>query len=89
MIETFGNNLFKFLKDLKPEFKLPGKIELLLPFENREAVRVSKEFFKKYYNVKCLYVPINYIRDVCYDIPYYILYTILHPFCTALGCVEN
>ena len=49
-MKMFGDSVFEFLKDLKPEFSLSNGISCLLPFENPEVIEVNKIFYKTFYN---------------------------------------
>ena len=51
-MKMFGDSVFEFLKDLKPEFSLSNGISCLLPFENPEVIEVNKIFYKTFYNDK-------------------------------------
>jgi hypothetical protein len=47
---TFGQRAFSFLTGIRPSFKLPKGVDVLLPFMSAEAIDVNKEFFEKYYS---------------------------------------
>lgn len=49
-MKTFGDSAFKFLKNIKSDFKLPKGISCLLPFENPEVLKINKIFYSKYFN---------------------------------------
>ncbi len=50
MMKTFGEKAFHFFKTLKPDFKTPTGIDLLLPFTNNEARSIAKKFYEKFYD---------------------------------------
>lgn len=47
---TFGQKAFTFLQALAPQFKLPNGVELLLPFNSAETIRVNELFYSKFFN---------------------------------------
>jgi hypothetical protein len=48
--KTFGSKATDFFLSLKPDFKLPKDFEFLLPYQMPETRRITKEFFKKFYD---------------------------------------
>lgn len=48
-MQTLGNKIIEFYKNLKPP-SLPGGIEVLFPQRQTEVIKVIEAFFGKYYN---------------------------------------
>ncbi len=47
---TFAARNIRFLNGLKPDFKLPKKIDVLLPYQSKEVKSVVKSYYSRYYN---------------------------------------
>jgi hypothetical protein len=47
---AFSDQIIKFLQSLSLTVKLPNRFEVLNPFSDKETLRVSKLFYKKYYH---------------------------------------
>ena len=52
MTSSLADNLISFYKTLAPPERLPNKIEILFPQQNKEVLDVVSTFFKKYYSNK-------------------------------------
>jgi len=48
--KTQADRIISFLKNLKPDFKLPLGVEILNPFEDKKNFALVKAFYKKYYS---------------------------------------
>jgi hypothetical protein len=49
-LTTFGKNAAGFFLSLNPQFSLPKDFDFLLPYENPDVQKVTKEFFRKFYD---------------------------------------
>ena len=50
-MKTFADKIISFNKNVSFNGKLPGKVSIMNPFkENKEAQRISSEFYRKFYN---------------------------------------
>ncbi|HET9430767.1 MAG TPA: hypothetical protein VFO70_06300 [Chitinophagaceae bacterium] len=47
---TFATRLIQFYKELPVPQHLPKDISLLYPYENPEVMKVTRLFFRKYFN---------------------------------------
>jgi len=47
---TFADKILNFHKTLQPNWSLPNGVELLFPFDNKDAWHVMTAFFKKYFD---------------------------------------
>lgn len=51
MMKTFADKIISFNKNISFKGSLPDKISIMNPFkENKEALRISSEFYRKFYN---------------------------------------
>jgi hypothetical protein len=49
-MNTFGKKAFSFYRNLRPDFKIPEQIDVLMPFENKNAEHTSGLFYNKFYD---------------------------------------
>lgn len=49
-MQTFAEKAIKYFTRLKAPVKLPAKIEITNPYKSKDAKRIVKEFFEKYFN---------------------------------------
>lgn len=49
-MQTFAEKAIKYFTSLKAPVKLPAKIEITNPYKSKDAKRIVKEFFEKYFN---------------------------------------
>lgn len=50
-MHTFADKVIEFNKNLDPDIRLPGGIKIMNPFtENPEALKISSQFYRRYYN---------------------------------------
>lgn len=51
-MSTFGKSASDFFTNLSPAIKLPNEIQFLLPYQDAYVCKLTKEFYKKYFNDK-------------------------------------
>jgi len=50
-MKTFADKIISFNKNIRYKGQLPDKVSIMNPFkENKEALRISSEFYRKFYN---------------------------------------